>query len=328
MLGERGLPFCNHFAKVSPVTSAAPEFVDVLATLVERRQLRAEQIRWLMEGLIAGSLPEAEAAALLVALRMKGETATEIAAAAAVLRQHMIRLETGPLDVLDTCGTGGDGAGTFNISTATALVTAGAGVPVVKHGNRAVSSQSGSADVLAELGVPVEAGLDWARRCLRRRRPGVLLCAAVPSGAEGRGGAAATAAGADASSTAWDRWPTRRRTPLSAARRRPAGIARSAGRGAGPAGHAARLPGLEPGRAGRGQPVRHDAGPRSAKWRSDEPGMDGDRFRAGAVPRRRAAGQRAEGSAALVRQVLDGRPGPRCGWCWPTPPRPCWPPSE
>jgi anthranilate phosphoribosyltransferase len=139
---------------------------ELLPALIERRHLSADQMRGLMQDLMAGRCGEAETAALLVALRMKGETAAEIAAAASVLREHMVPLSTGREDVLDTCGTGGDGTGTFNISTATALVAAGAGVPVVKHGNRAVSSTSGSADVLAALGVAVEGDVSWARRCL------------------------------------------------------------------------------------------------------------------------------------------------------------------
>jgi anthranilate phosphoribosyltransferase len=97
---------------------------------------------------------------------MKGETAVELAAAAAVLREHMLRLDTGRGDVLDTCGTGGSDRGAFNISTAVALVAAGAGVPVVKHGNRAASSRCGSADVLMALGVTVECSPAAARRCL------------------------------------------------------------------------------------------------------------------------------------------------------------------
>jgi anthranilate phosphoribosyltransferase len=143
-----------------------PWFAETLATLLERRDLTESQMRCLMSEFVSGSCGETEIAALLVALRMKGETAEEIAAAAAVLREHMVRLDTGRDHVLDTCGTGGDGAGTFNVSTATALVVAGAGVPVVKHGNRAVSSRSGSADVLAALGVAVEGDAAFARRCL------------------------------------------------------------------------------------------------------------------------------------------------------------------
>lgn len=133
---------------------------------MEGRDLSGQQMRGLMGELITGQCGEAEAAALLTALRIKGETAEEIAAAAAILREHMVRLETGRADVLDTCGTGGDQTGTFNISTATALVTAAAGVPVVKHGNRGVSSRSGSADVLTELGVKLDAGPAWSRQCL------------------------------------------------------------------------------------------------------------------------------------------------------------------
>src|SRR5207245_2293082 len=107
---------------------------------------------------------------------VKGESSLEIATAAAVLRQHMVRLDTGRDGVLDTSGTGGDGAGTFNISTAAALVVAGAGVPVVKHGNRAVSSRSGSAEVLAALGVVVECTPGTARRCLDEA--GIAFCLA------------------------------------------------------------------------------------------------------------------------------------------------------
>jgi anthranilate phosphoribosyltransferase len=141
-------------------------FAETLTALVDRRDLSEGRMRAVMQDVMAGRCGEAEIAALLVALRMKGETAAELAAAAAVLREHMVRLDTGRDDVLDTCGTGGDGSRTFNISTAVALVAAGAGVPVVKHGNRAASSHSGSADVLAVLGVAVERDAAWARHCL------------------------------------------------------------------------------------------------------------------------------------------------------------------
>ncbi len=140
-------------------------WAEILPALIERRDLTAEQVRFVVEEMMTGRLSEPDTAAFLVALRMKGESSSEIAAAATVLRQHMVRFDCGRDDVLDTCGTGGDGSGTFNISTAAALVAAGAGVPVVKHGNRAMSSRSGSADVLAALGVPVEGDLAWARRC-------------------------------------------------------------------------------------------------------------------------------------------------------------------
>lgn len=124
-------------------------------------------MRRFMEEVLAGRLGEVELASVLVALRMKGETAGEIAAAARVLREQMVRFEAADLEVLDTCGTGGDGTGTFNISTATALVVAGAGVPVVKHGNRAVSSRSGSADVLTALGVTLTEDPKRVRCCLQ-----------------------------------------------------------------------------------------------------------------------------------------------------------------
>src|SRR5262245_65822386 len=106
---------------------------DLLTTLFAGNEAPAPALRGILEEMMAGRCGEAEAAAFLVALRMKGETAGEIATAARVLRDHMVRWNPGRPDVLDTCGTGGDGSGTFNISTATALVVAGCGLPVVKH---------------------------------------------------------------------------------------------------------------------------------------------------------------------------------------------------
>lgn len=142
-------------------------FRPILTDLIAGRALTAEQTRTALGEMIAGRAEEWQTASFLTALRLKGETAEEIAAAANVLREHMIRLPTSGAPVLDTCGTGGDGSGTFNISTAVALVVAGCGVPVVKHGNRSVSSRSGSADVLLELGVPIDKGVEWAGRCLQ-----------------------------------------------------------------------------------------------------------------------------------------------------------------
>lgn len=143
-------------------------FADLFPALLARQNLPAAGVTEAVRDLVAGRVDDARAAAFLTALRMKGESADEIAAAALVLREQMVRLIPVSGPVLDTCGTGGDESGTFNISTAAALVACGAGVPVVKHGGRAVSSKSGSADVLRELGVPIEAGPEWAQKCLDR----------------------------------------------------------------------------------------------------------------------------------------------------------------
>jgi anthranilate phosphoribosyltransferase len=114
-----------------------------LPLLLERRDLPTDLVRSAIRDLTSGAFDEAEAAAFLIALRMKGESADEIAAAVSVLQESMTRIHPPTRPVLDTCGTGGDGAGTFNISTATALVVAGAGVPVVKNLNRSVSCECG-----------------------------------------------------------------------------------------------------------------------------------------------------------------------------------------
>ncbi len=143
-------------------------FAELYPALLAGRDLAPARITDAVRDLVAGRVDEARGAAFLTALRIKGETADEIAAAALVLREQMVGLVPVSGPVLDTCGTGGDESGTFNISTAAALVACGAGVPVVKHGGRAVSSKSGSADVLRELGVPIEAGPEWAQKCLER----------------------------------------------------------------------------------------------------------------------------------------------------------------
>jgi anthranilate phosphoribosyltransferase len=145
----------------------------ILEHLFAGQAVPAPLVEAFVEGLLANQIEPLRAAAVLAAWRCKGETADELAAAATVLRRAM-RILPGASDSLDTCGTGGDGSGTFNISTATALVVAACGVPVVKHGNRAASGRSGSSDVLAELGVAIERGPDWAARCFAE--VGIAFC--------------------------------------------------------------------------------------------------------------------------------------------------------
>ena len=145
-----------------------PWFAPALARLLVAEDLDAPSATALFRDLLGGRLDESLASALLVALRIKGESVLEVASAALALREQMIRLVPVSGPVVDTCGTGGDDLGTFNISTAASFVVAGAGVPVVKHGNRAVSSLSGSADVFRELGVGIDSGVEWSQRCLDR----------------------------------------------------------------------------------------------------------------------------------------------------------------
>ena len=128
----------------------------VLRKVLARHDLERGEMRGLMGRLMDGELSEIYQAALLAGLATKGEAATEIAGAADALRRRLIPIPHRIEGAVDTCGTGGDGSGTFNISTAAALVTAAAGVPVAKHGNRSVSSRCGSADVLEAAGVAVE----------------------------------------------------------------------------------------------------------------------------------------------------------------------------
>ncbi|HXV14402.1 MAG TPA: anthranilate phosphoribosyltransferase [Candidatus Krumholzibacteria bacterium] len=125
----------------------------VLERLLRREDLAYDDARALMRVIVSGELSEPQIAAVLIALRAKGETVDEIAGFVSVLRDKAIRVTPARDDLVDTCGTGGDGTYTFNISTAAAIVAAGAGVGIAKHGNRALSSKCGSSDVLEALGV-------------------------------------------------------------------------------------------------------------------------------------------------------------------------------
>lgn len=129
---------------------------DAISRILDREDLAPGDAEDIMGSIMEGRATQAQIGAFLIALRMKGETPGEIAAFARVMRQHAVTVVPVTRNTLvDTCGTGGDGTHTFNISTASAFVAAGAGIPVVKHGNRSVSSKCGSADVLAGLGVDI-----------------------------------------------------------------------------------------------------------------------------------------------------------------------------
>lgn len=137
----------------------------VLSLLLARHDLDREQVTAAMTEIMEGAATPAQIAGFVVALRAKGETAEEIAGLVETMRSYgqRVRIEG---DVVDTCGTGGDRAGTFNVSTAAALVCAGAGVKVAKHGNRAASSRCGSADVLEALGVKIDLQPQAVERCI------------------------------------------------------------------------------------------------------------------------------------------------------------------
>ena len=139
---------------------------DAIATLVTGKSLSMDQAESAMTEIMNGEVTPAQFGAFVTALRIKGETSEEIAGMAKVMRAKAIPVHAdGP--VVDTCGTGGDNASTFNISTAAAFVVAGAGLKVAKHGNRAASSQCGSADVLEALGVKIELNAQQVERCLK-----------------------------------------------------------------------------------------------------------------------------------------------------------------
>ncbi len=141
--------------------------VEAIRQVTSGANLAVNEARDVFNDIMSGSATDAQIAAFIVALRMKGETADEITAAATVMREKATHvLASDERHVVDTCGTGGDGAHTFNISTAAAFVAAGAGATVAKHGNRSVSSKCGSADVLEALGVNIGADPAIMKQCL------------------------------------------------------------------------------------------------------------------------------------------------------------------
>lgn len=138
---------------------------EAIEIVTSGRSLSFEQAAEVMEEIMSGGTTPAQFAAFVTALRIRGETVEEIAGLASVMRAKAIPVQVGT-PVLDTCGTGGDSSLTFNISTAAAFVVAGAGVKVAKHGNRAMSSQCGSADVLESLGVKIDLGAEAVAQCI------------------------------------------------------------------------------------------------------------------------------------------------------------------
>ena len=147
---------------------------ELLAPVIAGGDLSREQAYWAFTQIMAGQWTAAQIAAMLAALASKGETVDEITAAAQAMRDHAVKIHTGGLDVIDTCGTGGTGLKTFNISTTAALVLAGAGAKVAKHGNRTNTRSSGSADVLETLGVNLDASEAAVTECLKQA--GVCFC--------------------------------------------------------------------------------------------------------------------------------------------------------
>ena len=143
------------------------DFPQLLRTVLAGKDLSAEDSARVIGGIMDETISPVRTAALFAALAAKGESADEIVGAARAMRERCVRVEHGLPLVLDIVGTGGDGAGTINLSTAAALVVAGCGIPVAKHGNRAASSKCGSADVLEALGVEIERGPDVSARLLR-----------------------------------------------------------------------------------------------------------------------------------------------------------------
>lgn len=152
------------------MTAEALELKQALGRLVEGRGLSADEMAGVVGRIMDGEATPAQVGALLTALRMKGETVDEVVGAAQAMRARMLRPQVEGLVCVDLCGTGGDGSGSVNVSTLASFIVAACGVPVAKHGNRAMSSKSGSHDVIEALGIDPAPGPDLASQCLRETK--------------------------------------------------------------------------------------------------------------------------------------------------------------
>lgn len=141
---------------------------EFISKVADKQSLTESEMAYAMGIIMDGKATPAQIASFITALRMKGETVEEITGAARIMRERALRVRCSAPVIIDTCGTGGDGTHTFNISTLAALISVGAGLTVAKHGNRSVSSKCGSADVLKELGVNIEAPLPVIEECLEK----------------------------------------------------------------------------------------------------------------------------------------------------------------
>ncbi|MBN1972400.1 MAG: anthranilate phosphoribosyltransferase [Sedimentisphaerales bacterium] len=149
--------------------------IEYLKLLLHRENLSYEQAKDLLDIVFKGEVPESQIAAFLTAMQIKGLTPEELAGFAQSLRSHAVKVETGLDNMVDVVGTGGAAVKTFNVSTASALAAAGAGAYVAKHGNRAITSKSGAADVLEELGVNVNPGPQIVAECIRNANIGFMF---------------------------------------------------------------------------------------------------------------------------------------------------------
>ena len=145
-----------------------------IAKIASRQPLSRQEASDAFEILMSGEASMAQVGGFLMGLRVRGETVDEIAGAVSIMRQKMVPVDA-PEDAIDIVGTGGDGTNTYNISTLAALIVAGAGVPVAKHGNRALSSKSGTADALSQLGVKLDIEPDMISRCIREAGIGFMF---------------------------------------------------------------------------------------------------------------------------------------------------------